>query len=107
MTIEFPSQLIRVHPKQILEAAGYHEFSDPNTGKISYVYRLGTGFYPRFHAYINQSDAGKVVIDLHLDQKQASYEGSRMHSGEYDGDTVEKEVDRLLRWCAYYSQQVQ
>jgi hypothetical protein len=37
----------------------------------------------------------KVVFNLHFDQKQASYEGSHMHSAEYDGEIVGGEVARL------------
>lgn len=74
--------------------AGYHQFRDPNTGKISYSHRLGSYHYPRFHLYVTERE-NEVLLDLHLDQKQPSYAGSHMHSGEYDGETVEREVKRL------------
>lgn len=82
-------------PKQLLRRSGYHEFVDPNTRKVSYVRSLQpAGFYPRFHAYLEEESDG-FVIQLHLDQKQASYRGSHMHSGEYDGETVEQEGRRI------------
>lgn len=56
----------------------------------SFVRRLGTMNYPRFHAYLSGYE-----INLHLDQKQASYEGYSAHSGEYDGDVVEREAQRI------------
>ncbi|MBX4201167.1 hypothetical protein KW786_03530 [Candidatus Parcubacteria bacterium] len=34
-------------------------------------------------------------FSLHLDQKKPSYEGSAGHSGDYDGDVVEGEVERI------------
>ena len=74
--------------------AGYHEHRDPYTGKMSFSHRLGSYHYPRFHLYITEGET-EVLCDLHLDQKQASYAGSHMHSGEYDGETVEREVERL------------
>lgn len=73
---------------------GYHEHRDPHTGKTSYSHRLGSYHYPRFHVYVTERE-GDVVLDIHLDQKQPSYAGAHMHSGEYDGDTVEREVERL------------
>ena len=30
---------------------------------------------------------------LHLDQKQASYKGHTAHSGDYDGEVVEREAE--------------
>lgn len=81
--------------------AGYHEFLDPNTGKISYIHRLGSNFYPRFHVYIEERGAGKA-ISLHIDQKKPSYGGgSHAHSGEYDGRVVEEELGRIKRFIAW------
>lgn len=81
-------------PDVVLRRAGYVPFRDPRSGEDSYIRRLGTHFYPRFHLYVDELP-GKLRINLHLDQKQASYQGSRKHSGEYDGATVEAEAGRL------------
>lgn len=78
----------------MMQRAGYAEFRDPNTGETSYTRRLGTHFYPRFHVYIEEQNNG-LRVNLHLDQKQPSYPGFRKHSGEYDGATVEAEMERL------------
>lgn len=78
--------------------AGYHEFSDPNTGKISYIRRLSGDFYPRFHIYLEEAK-GQTMIRLHLDQKKPSYGGgTRAHGGEYDGSVVEGEIVRLKQF---------
>ena len=78
-------------PLDVIRRAGYGLVNDRRATEISYSRRLGSGFYPRFHVYIN----GRI-INLHLDQKQASYEGSNAHSGEYDGETVEAEGERII-----------
>jgi len=92
----------KFHPKAYLLRAGYHEFSDPNTGKISYIHRLGSNFYPRLHAYVEEKEVGRAVISLHIDQKKPSYGGgSHAHSGEYDGPVVEGEIGRLKRFVAW------
>lgn len=78
----------------VLRRAGYFELRDRNTDQSSYVRRLRTGFYPRFHLYVEETATG-LGLNLHLDQKQPSYGGQTKHSGEYDGPTVEAEVERL------------
>ena len=81
--------------RNLMLKCGYAEFSDPNTHKISYVKRPGQGFYPRFHVYLKDHPEG-FVVDIHLDQKKASYGGSsHMHSGEYDTPVVKKELLRI------------
>lgn len=82
------------NPKIALQRAGYHEFVDPNTGEVSYIRRLGNAFYPRFHIYID-ADARGMMLSLHIDQKHASYTGTRAHAGEYSGPVVEAEAARL------------
>lgn len=52
--------------------------------------------YPRFHIYMKTvPNSGVFEINLHLDQKKPSYSGSRAHSGEHDGDLIDKEVKRI------------
>ena len=79
----------------ILRGAGYAFHHDRKMDKDSFVRRLGNGFYPRFHLYVDDSRSDRVVFDLHLDQKQASYKGSHMHSAEYEGELVSAEISRL------------
>jgi len=80
-----------LNPLEVIRRAGYGQVNDRRAAESSYSRRLGSGFYPRFHVYINGD-----TLNLHLDQKQASYEGYSAHSGEYDGDTVEKEAQRII-----------
>lgn len=82
-------------PRQLVRRLSYGEFVDPRTGEVSYVRRLSNNFYPRFHVYIEKKPDG-IWLNLHLDQKQASYSGQTMHSGEYDGEIVEQEGKRIL-----------
>ena len=35
------------------------------------------------------------VVDLHLDQKKASYAGTNKHAGEYEGDHITAEMTRI------------
>lgn len=83
-----PTENIRV----LMQRAGYA--THMGRGGLSYTRRLGGGNYPRFHVY--SAEAGEVIeIDIHLDQKQPSYEGFHAHAGEYDGPLVERELERI------------
>jgi len=81
-------------PENFLHHAGYGMIFDSRRNISSYVRRLGADHYPRLHLYFDLL-GDKVTFNLHLDQKQASYEGSHMHSAEYDSELVGDEVNRL------------
>ena len=88
------------YARNFLRKCGYAAFEDPRTKENSFVRRLTGDFYPRFHAYAEEDD-DKLMIDLHLDQKHASYKGSHKHSGEYGGELVEAEAGRLQAEIEY------
>jgi len=92
MKINF-KQKLNQNPEHLIRRCGYGLVRDPRATEISYSRRLGGGIYPRFHLYINSADP--LVLNLHLDQKQASYEGFTAHSGDYDSDLVKQEGQRI------------
>jgi len=63
-------------------------------GEMMFVRRAGVSGYPRFHIYLKEEESG-FILNLHLDQKKASYAGSRAHSGEREGEVIEKEAERI------------
>ena len=81
------------HSRNILRSLGYGE-QRTRQGQISFIKRVSGGDFPRFHAYAEDTDNG-IQINLHLDQKAASYEGSSAHGGEYEGPLVEQEMARI------------
>ena len=83
-------------PMSLLRKAGYAPFTDPKTHEESFVRRLTGEFYPRFHAYVKENEE-TVTFDVHLDQKKPSYGSGHMHSGEYDGPTLDAEATRIRR----------
>jgi hypothetical protein len=87
MKIQVPAEL---NPVEVVRRAGYGQVMDRRATEPSWARRLGSGIYPRFHIYIKGD-----IINLHLDQKQVSYDGYNAHSGEYDGETVETEGQRI------------
>jgi hypothetical protein len=82
-------------PFNILRGAGYAFHQDRKMGKDSFVRRLTGSQFPRLHLYVDESKEDRVIFDLHIDQKQASYQGSRMHNAEHEGGVVEGEINRL------------
>ena len=81
--------------RNLMRKVGYGE-KPGFKGQISYTRRVQGYDFPRFHAYLEESGDGSVQVNLHLDQKPASYEGSHAHSGEYEGPLVEREMARIV-----------
>ncbi|MBI2515166.1 hypothetical protein HYV91_03245 [Candidatus Wolfebacteria bacterium] len=74
---------------------GYKLLSESNS-EYNFVRSFDGSRYPRFHIYV-KAEKAELIFNLHLDQKKPSYEGQTAHSGEYDGELVEKEAERI-RW---------
>lgn len=65
-------------------------------GEFNLVRPLRGGEYPRFHLYLKEDKGrGALLFSLHLDQKKPSYTGTPAHGGEYEGEVVEKERERI------------
>ncbi|MFC1598770.1 hypothetical protein ACFL2U_02055 [Patescibacteria group bacterium] len=94
MKIEF-NQKFNQSADFLIRRCAYGLVRDPRADERSYSRRLGHDIYPRFHVYINSEDP--LVYNLHLDQKQASYQGQTAHSGDYDSDIVQKEGQRIYQ----------
>jgi len=75
--------------------AGYH-FQKREEKEMAFVRRLTDREFPRFHAFVKVV-GNKFEVNIHIDHKRASYDGSRAHSGEYDGDSelLRVETERL------------
>lgn len=83
-------------PEKFIRRCGYAKIVDRRMSKTSYAKRIHRDFYPRFHVYI-KIEGEAIIFDLHLDQKRPIYEGVTAHSGEYDGEVVEREAARIAK----------
>jgi len=85
----------------VLRRLGYSfQHRVDETGEMSFIKLMGGWNYPRFHIYAKQPGFGKVEINLHIDQKKASYEGTSAHSGEYeigDNEWLQKEAEMIKK----------
>ena len=63
--------------------------------ELNFIRSLGgdSGF-PRFHLYL-KIEGENLVFNLHLDQKKPVYKAVSAHSGEYNGELVGKEAERV------------
>jgi hypothetical protein len=86
-------QLVSQYPI-FLRQAGYTYIVNKKTGQESFVRSFGKNNYPRWHIYVNE-EGDKLIFNIHLDQKQPSYQGMSAHSGEYDSSIVKAEIERL------------
>lgn len=82
-----------------MRECGYFPLGQNSDGEWNFVKSLMGRDYPRFHCYIKQ-EGQNLMLNLHLDQKKPSYAGSSRHSGEYEGEVVETEVERIRQLFA-------
>ncbi len=80
--------------EQFIRRAGYGQIFDRQTNQYSYTHRFTRDFYPRFHLYIEERGE-EIIFNLHLDQKRPGYAGQSRHNAEYDGEVVEREMQRI------------
>jgi len=77
----------------LMRKIGYSfQGKDEKTGEMSCV--CPPRGYPRFHLYL-KVEGDDLIFNLHLDQKKPSYEGTSAHAGEYNGQLVEQEAERI------------
>ena len=88
---------IKISPDNFMRTCGYVKIENPHkNNETSYAKSFEAGrFYPRFHVYLSELSDKKIEVSLHLDMKKPSYEGVSAHSGEYDGELVQKEILRI------------
>ena len=86
------------HPREnivrIARKIGYQILGNEKNNEFNLVRTFGGNFYPRFHLYVKQ-EPGSIIFNLHLDQKKPSYGVAHAHSGEYEGELVFVEAERI------------
>ncbi len=93
----------------LMRKIGYH-FQGEEKEKEEFIFTRPPKGYPRFHIYLkiegeesklssspfaDAREKENLIFNLHLDQKKPIYKGTTAHSGEYEGELVEKEVERI------------
>lgn len=100
------SRLTNFDAGEFLRQAGFAYIYDKVREHGSYIKRLTRDYYPRLHVYVmdkrDKEGHDLIVIEMHLDQKKASYTGVKMHNAEYDGEVVEAEIENLKNLMRRY-----
>lgn len=86
--------------RNLLRRLGYGE-QTKFSGQTAFIKRVSGGDFPRYHAYVEDRDGG-LQVNLHIDQKAASYEGTHAHSGEYEGPLVAQEMKYIVAWVNHW-----
>lgn len=92
--MDFVIKNIQENIAGIARRIGYLIIDSREHEEYNMVRKLTGSNYPRFHIYLKQR-GDSYIFNLHLDQKQPSYEGSHAHGGEYEGPIIEAEADRI------------
>ena len=87
--MKFVLENIKENPVNTMRSVGYAPHRD------SFVRLLGRNKFPRFHAYLKKVN-NRLEISLHLDQKGACYDNATAHSGDYDGEILNTEQQRII-----------
>lgn len=77
----------------VMREIGYR-FQREDKEKKEMIFTRPPKGYPRFHIYLKAEDEN-LIFNLHLDQKRPIYKGAPAHSGEYEGEVVVKEAERI------------
>mgnify|MGYP001611096637 CR=1 FL=1 len=91
----------------LMRKAGYIFLAENKESKeMNFIRPLVKGGYPRFHIYCkttNQIENETLFFNLHLDQKRPIYQGTTAHSGDYEGEVVEEEANRVKLFFLKYA----
>jgi hypothetical protein len=93
--MKFSIEGSQVNINVLFRRAGYH-FDKRDGNEMAFARSLTGQKFPRFHAFCKM-DGVKILVNIHIDHKAASYVGTSMHSGEYDSDSklLQDEAERL------------
>lgn len=80
-------------PVAFMRSCGY-AFDREVGVEASCMRRVSGHDYPRYHAYVKK-DGAALIVNLHIDQGKPSYGGNHAHNGEYEGELVEREAERI------------
>ncbi len=85
----------KVNINVLFRRAGYH-FDRREGQEMAFARSLTGQKFPRYHAFA-RLDGAKILVNIHIDHKAASYEGQSMHSGEYGEDSklLQSEAERI------------
>ena len=95
--MKFPIKLSGKTLYTFMREVGYAPaYSTGNSDEFVFQRFLAGSSYPKFHMYcVLAEDKKSATLNLHLDQKRPSYQGSHAHNAEHSGPVMEAEIRRI------------
>ena len=93
--MQFKFKKLTTNIIDLMQKAGY-SYRGVYNGDMNFIKRIGLDEYPHYHIYIKEQE-NEFIMNMHLDQKKPSYEGAAAHNAEYNGELIEKEMERVKR----------
>lgn len=87
---------LKYTPENILRTCGFFLIFDQKTQKSSFIRKITSNRYPRFHLYLKEIN-DELIFDLHLDQNKTVYSGQKAHNADYDTPEVKQELVRIFQ----------
>lgn len=78
----------------LMRQIGYSELRDPRTRQVGYIRKMGSGFYPRFHAHAFSDPENNLILDLHFENYKPMHKMGTSRV-ENDGAVLEQEIERI------------
>ncbi len=97
--MRFKLKNIRESITTLTRKIGYRYLKEDEEKKeYIFVRPLELGGYPRFHLFLKiDSENNEFIFNLHLDQRRPVYKGATAHAGDYEGEIIEREVERIKK----------
>ena len=81
-------------PEHMLRRAGYFYIFDKKSRQRSFIKKLTSQRYPRFHLYVTENSK-EIIFDLHLDQSASRLKGQTAHRADYESEEVKTELTKI------------
>jgi hypothetical protein len=97
--MKFKIRNIRESITTLTRKIGYRYLrKDEQKGEHVLIRPFEIGGYPRFHLFLTIDEKTREFhFSLHLDHKKPVYKGVPAHSGEYEGDLIKTEAERIKK----------
>ena len=81
----------------LIRKVGYRYLKEDKE-EVILIRPLERGGYPRFHLFLKiNPESQELIFNLHLDQKKPVYKNAPAHAADYEGEALEREVERIKR----------
>lgn len=81
----------------LMRRVGYIPWRNSRTGEKTFIRKLGTSFYPRFHLQAYFDKERNLVCDLHLDWRRPMHRPAIKSYESEESGVVKDEAERIKK----------